>query len=103
MIGWPAFVISFILPCAAVPPPPGTLLVSVLGPFAQLAAELPITGARRILLILPLCVSIAIVYKTLRCEHLRDIPAAAAILWGTIVVGMYAVGVGLWVLFSLLA
>jgi hypothetical protein len=62
----------------------------------------PLTGSWRMLLILPLCLSIAIVYKTLRCESLREIPLAALVLWGTIVVGMYAVGVGLWALFSLM-
>lgn len=62
----------------------------------------PLSGSRHMLLILPLCLSIAIVYKTLRCENLREIPLASIILWGTIVVGMYAVGVALWALFSLM-
>ena len=62
----------------------------------------PLSGPRHMLLILPLCLSIAIVYKTLRCENLREIPLASAILWGTIVVGMYAVGVALWAVFSLM-
>ena len=57
---------------------------------------------QRLLLILPLCLSIAIVYKATRCETLRELPVAALTLWGTIVVGMYAVGVGLWLLFSIM-
>ena len=57
---------------------------------------------QRLLLILPLCLSIAIVYKTTRCENLREVPVAALVLWGTIVVGMYAVGVGVWLLFSIM-
>ena len=54
-----------------------------------------LAGWQRMALMLPLCLSIAIVYKTIRCENMRDMPAAAAGLWITIVLGMYAVGVGL--------
>ncbi|UCF33518.1 MAG: hypothetical protein JSV78_14405 [Phycisphaerales bacterium] len=79
-----------------------TLNVAATAAPIRSLAEIPMSGTHHMLLILPLCLSIAIVYKTLRCENLRDIPAAAAILWGTIVVGMYAVGVGLWALFSLM-
>ncbi len=63
---------------------------------------LDLSSAQRSLLLLPLCLSIAIVYKTTRCERLRDVPVAALVLWITIVVGMYAVGVGLYVTFKLL-
>ncbi len=61
-----------------------------------------VTGTFRWLLILPLCLSIAVVYKTTRCERLREVPPAALTLWVTIVVGMYAVGIGLWVLFTVM-
>ncbi|RJP34317.1 MAG: hypothetical protein C4547_11110 [Phycisphaerales bacterium] len=60
---------------------------------------LEVSGPGRAALILPLCLAIAIVYKTIRCEDLRRVPRAAAALWITIVVGMYAVGIGLWLLF----
>ena len=63
--------------------------------------SIDLTGMHHLLLMLPLCLSIAIVYKTTRCEKLRKVPAAALILWGTIVVGMYAVGVGLWLAFQI--
>ncbi len=61
-----------------------------------------LSGGQRMALILPLCLSIAVVYKTLRCQTLREIPVASLILCGTVVLGMYAVGVGLWVLFTLM-
>lgn len=64
------------------------------------AMELP--AGRRAFLILPLCLSIAVVYKTLRVPHIREIPLASIVLWITIVIAMYAVGVGLWAIFSLL-
>lgn len=68
-----------------------------------LAQGVTLSGRQRMLMILPLCLSIAIVYKTTRCPKLSDVPVAALVLWVTIVVGMYAVGVGLWVVFGILA
>jgi len=52
------------------------------------------------LMLLPLCLAVSIVYKTTKCETVREIPAAAAVSWVTIVVGMYVVGVALLVLFE---
>ena len=66
-----------------------------------LLAWIVVSGGWRMLLLLPLSLSIAVVYKTTRCEHLRDIPAAVAALWLTLVVGMYAVGVTAWLLFMI--
>jgi hypothetical protein len=57
-----------------------------------------LTGFQHALLLLPLSLAVAVVYKTARCEHIREIPVASAVLCVTIVVGMYAVGVGLWLL-----
>lgn len=68
-----------------------------------LESGIPVTGLQRFALMLPLCLAIAIVYKTTRCENLRDVPAAAFVLWITIVVGMYTVGIGLYVLFRFMA
>jgi hypothetical protein len=59
-----------------------------------------LVGWQRMVLMLPLCLSIAIVYKTIRCENMRQMPTAAVGLWITIVLGMYAVGVGLWAVFE---
>jgi len=61
-----------------------------------------ISGGQRFLLMLPLCLSVAIVYKTTRCESLREVPVAALVLWVTILLGMYTVGFGLWAIFKLL-
>ncbi len=55
------------------------------------------------LLLLPLCLAISIVYKTTRCENLRDIPMAVLKNWVTIVVGMYVVGIALLLIYQLLA
>jgi len=62
-----------------------------------------IGGAGRFLLMLPLCLSVAIVYRATRIDELRALPKAVLTLWLTILLGMYAVGVGLWALFSIMA
>ncbi len=74
-------------------------MIFVAGLFTT-AIEL--TGKQRFLLMLPLCLSIAIVYKTVRIENLKELPSASLALWGTIVAGMCAVGVGLWLLFEIM-
>jgi hypothetical protein len=62
-----------------------------------------LTGLQRLALMFPLCFSIAVVYKTIRCRHLSEVPVSALLLWITIVVAMYVVGVALWALFSVMA
>jgi hypothetical protein len=61
-----------------------------------------VNGPARFVLAALLCLSIAVVYKTTRCRELREIPMAVLVLWVTIVISMYALGVGLWVVFSIL-
>jgi len=68
---------------------------------AIFTSAIPLTGPWRLVFMLPLCLSIAVVYKTTRCEDLRQLPLAALALWVTIVLGMFAVGLGLWLLFSI--
>lgn len=71
--------------------------------MTDLAVPLVASVPARMLLALPLCLSIAVVYKTMRCERLRDVPPQALTLWITIVFSMYAVGVGLWLVFRFAA
>ncbi len=72
----------------------------MINPLAQLfISPILLTGFEKVLLIFPLCLSISIVYKATRLEHLREMPSAVLGLWITIVVGMYGVGVGLWLLY----
>jgi len=58
-----------------------------------------VAGWQRTALLFPLCLSIAVVYKSIKCERPREVPVATLILWVTIVLGMYAVGIGLWGLY----
>lgn len=70
--------------------------------FGWITAPMELSGTQRLLLMLPLCLFVAIVYKTIRSERVADIPKAAAQLWVTVLAGMCAVGVGLWVLFRVM-
>ena len=69
---------------------------------ALFTTAIKLTGSQRFLLMLPLCLSIAVVYKTIRLEDVRAIPVASLILCVTIVLAMCAVGVGLWAVFSIM-
>lgn len=72
-------------------------------PLAQLfISPLALSGISKVLLILPLCLSISIVYKATRLENLRELVSGVLGLWITIVVGMYSVGIGMWLLFVIL-
>ena len=55
------------------------------------------------LCLLPLCLCISIIYKTIKCENLREMPMAVLKNWITIVIGMYAVGIALLLIYELLA
>ncbi len=62
-----------------------------------------INGSARLLMLVPLALSISIVYKTIRCRDLKSIPLAAAGLCAMILVGMFAVGAFLLLTFRWLA
>lgn len=70
---------------------------------AWLTAPVPLSGLQRLLLLIPLCLSISLVYKTTRCARLDEIPLATLALWLTILGGMIGVGIFMWLAFLLLA
>jgi hypothetical protein len=70
------------------------------GLFVQ---PMQITGIWRLAMVVPLAISISIVYKTIRCDRLRSIPLGSVSLACTIVVGMMVIGVILLMIFRLLA
>jgi hypothetical protein len=71
--------------------------------LAWLTTPVSLTGLQRLLLLVPLCLSISVVYKATRCERLSEIPLAVLALWATIVGGMVGVGALMWAAFVLLA
>jgi len=62
-----------------------------------------LSGWQRAGLLLPLALAIAVIYKTIKCKTVRDIPMASLILWVTIVAGMYVVGIGLMFVYQFLS
>ncbi len=64
---------------------------------------IPLSGVQRAALLLPICLSISVVYRTIKTPDLRDIPKTSLALWATIVVGMWIVALTLWVVYSLFA
>ncbi|MFQ5411266.1 MAG: hypothetical protein ACE5EC_03180 [Phycisphaerae bacterium] len=64
---------------------------------------IPITGIGRLLMLIPLALSISIVYKTIRCDRLSAVPVASLSLCFMIVAGMMLIGFFLMILFLLFA
>lgn len=62
-----------------------------------------IRGIGRLLMLAPLILSVSLVYKTIRCPKLGQIPVASIKLCIMILSGMLAIGVSLLVTFRLLA
>ncbi len=58
---------------------------------------------QQMILLLPLTLAISVVYKTTKCENVRQIPVAAAVNWITIVVLMYVIGAALLLLYEWIA
>jgi hypothetical protein len=76
----------------------------VLNLTVAMLAYMPIfTGRSRLLMLLPLVLSISIVHKALKQPKMTDLPLTVLALWATIVAGMIGLGIGLLVVYRLLA
>jgi hypothetical protein len=62
-----------------------------------------ITGVWHLLMLVPLSLSVSIVYKTIRCPRLPSVPLASLVLCFMILAGMMSIGVVLLIIFRLLA
>ena len=79
-------------------------LVATISPvLAWLTTPGVLAGWQRMLMLVPLCLGISIVYKTIKCQNLSEVPTASVVLCVAIVASMYAVGIGIWVLYVLMA
>jgi len=77
------------------------MLAQILHDF--LIRPIPVTGAGRLGMLVPLALAISIVYKTIRCERVRSVPLASVSLCVTIVVCMLLIGAVLLGIFRVLA
>ncbi|HUT61120.1 MAG TPA: hypothetical protein VNA25_25005 [Phycisphaerae bacterium] len=59
---------------------------------------MPMSSATVLWLVLPLCASVAMVYKTVRTKDVRRLPWEVLWLFVYMVVGLIVLGVGLWLL-----
>jgi hypothetical protein len=59
---------------------------------------LPIPASAALWMVVPLCASVAVVYKALRARDVRRLPWEAAGLLLYMVGGLVALGAGLWLL-----
>ncbi len=64
---------------------------------------IPLSGLQRAALLLPICLSISVVYRTIKTPDLRDVARTSLALWVTIVIGMWVVAFTLWVVYLLFA
>ncbi len=55
-------------------------------------------GIDHIWLVIPLCIVLAVVYKTIRVRHLRQLPLQILGLWAYIFVGLATLAAALWLL-----
>lgn len=60
-----------------------------------------ISGLSRLMMMLPLSLAVAIVYKTLKLQDLKQAPLGVVALWVTMVAGMLLVGVVLLIAYEL--
>lgn len=66
-----------------------------------LAAMPTFIGPSRLLMLLPLVLTVAVVHKTLKQPRLKDVPLEVLKLWLTIVGAMVGLGVGLLLLYKI--
>ena len=68
-----------------------------------LVDPIEIRGIGRLLMLAPLILSVSLVYKTIRCRDLKQVPIASIKLCIMILGGMFAIGISLLVTFRFLA
>ena len=71
--------------------------------LAWFTTPVPLAGWQQLLLLFPLCLAVAVVYKATKLSDLRQLPRAAVITWVSIVVGMLGLGAGLYLLHRMVA
>jgi hypothetical protein len=60
-------------------------------------------GVSHIWLVLPLCMVLAVVYKTIRVKYIRQLPLQILGLWAYIFVGLVSLAVAFWLLVEYVA
>ena len=64
---------------------------------------IPLTGLQRAVMLLPICLFVSVVYRTIKSPDVSEVPKTALALWITIVLGMWAVAFSLWLIYLIFA
>ena len=72
---------------------------TLLGPLAALLWN-PIPGLWRVwyLMLLPLCLGVSIVYKSIKCHEMKQVPREAAVIFAMIIGGIVGAALVLWIM-----
>lgn len=71
--------------------------------LAYFVYPVDLSRIQQLLLLLPLCLTVSVIYKATKCTEIRDIPVAVVVSWLTIVAAMIAVGFAVILLYHFLA
>ena len=89
-------------PVAAAPMIPPTLHLAHLLAYRPLMDPLPYVWDYWPWLLLPLCVAVAVVYKSIKCRSMKQVPREAAVITVWILAGLGAAALVLWALVALI-
>ncbi len=70
-------------------------MTALLASYTPLLQPLPLWDYW-VWLIIPLCVAVSVVYKTIKCQHVHQIPREAAGITLWIITAMIGVAAGVW-------
>ncbi len=68
------------------------MICGVLAAYIPFVDPLPYAWDYWYLLLLPLCIAVAVVYKSVKCASMSQVPREAAVITLWIIVGMVAAG-----------
>jgi hypothetical protein len=69
-----------------------------MSPAALVVHPLPISFALQLWLVIPLCLAVAVIYKTIRVNDLRSLPLQIVLLGGYMLGGLTALALVLWLI-----
>lgn len=75
-------------------------MTSLLASYRPFVTPLPVWDYW-VWLLIPLCVAVSIVYKTIKCRYVRQIPREALFITLWIIAAMIGVGAGVWLTYKI--
>ena len=94
--------IALIAPPMSLPSPDVAPHLTPVLAYRPLMEPLPYVWAYWPWLLLPLCIAVAVVYKSIKCRSMKQVPREAAVITVWILAGLGAAAVSLWAIVALL-